>query len=542
MASKVEQYKLAMAENLLTDVIQFGEFEKHRNRVRKFMLDLQSCYSFREDDLYHPKISAKAEITDCYKNIRKASMREHIDYFVMLHDEPKYTADEKEFADLLATVDFNKGLYGTSKREFYLMAKYVMLTDGLLEDASSPHFMNSGEKVRLDKTETEIKNILEELNTSGRDYYGERLKEHDFVNADDEKIQERFKKMGGYFKYYPATKDSPPEYVYNEAQYESAEMYQVISEQEENISYNRSLIEKEMARMGADINKSAEYVGAVDLLDDRVFLEESVVDRKRAEKICRREKNTNFPMKERLPYLEILMTTNAVYDKMKEMSLYNDRTLLFASDTEKINTVINEVVKKEKNDMKFSIKDNVLRVNWQYDYGKRRQVSIPFDGTLTGFIKSCETSDKRDKCYYWKNESGNFLDNIVSIAKNVDKCKDFIRAGVFNIHTLASSYMKNEGSKFVPSIAETMKKLSNCKVEDAVNGKNEEWNKQTAALLHSYAWRLKDGMERVGREHKDTLWYRPVAAKRVLDAYRVMTEVMAKEIKIEQGKGKELKK
>ena len=542
MASKREEYKLAMAENLIVDVLREGNEEKYIDKVRDCLSELQDCYSFKEDDLYHPRISKKAELRESYESLRKASLREHVDYYVMLGDEPKYSTEEQNAADLLGTVTFNRIINGTSKREFYLMAKYVVLTDGLMEESSSPYFMNHKEKSKLYKMEDEISDIVEELNTSGRDYLGERLEEHNFDDADDEKVQEYFEKMGGKVTYYPGTYYSPPEYEYDETQYESAAMFQIIDEQKEFISSNRYLIEKEMERMGADIKKSADYVNAIELLDDKIFLEEGIIDRERAEKICKREKNNEFPMKERLPYLEILITVDDVYDKMKGMSLYRDRTLLFASDENKINTILDEIVKNPKNDMKLYIKDNVFYADWKYDYNSRRQVSIPFDGTLHGFIESCENSDKRAKCYYWKYDKGNFLNNIISNAKDVEKCNEFIDTVVLNVYTMASSYMANGGNKFVPSLADTMKRLSNCQVEDAVSGRDKEWNKETNAKLNSYISVLKDGMERIGRKKNDTLWYRPVAAKRVLKAYKVMSDVLTKEIKVEQGVGKELKK
>ena len=113
MASKREEYKLAMAENLIVDVLREGNEEKYIDKVRDCLSELQDCYSFKEDDLYHPRISKKAELRESYESLRKASLREHVDYYVMLGDEPKYSTEEQNAADLLGTVTFNRIINGT---------------------------------------------------------------------------------------------------------------------------------------------------------------------------------------------------------------------------------------------------------------------------------------------------------------------------------------------------------------------------------------------------------------------------------------------
>lgn len=542
MASKREEYKLAMVENLIVDVLREGKEEEYIDKVRDCLYELQDCYSFKEDDLYHPRISKKSELRESYESIRKASLREHVNYYVMLGDEPKYSTEEQNAADLLGTVMFNRIINGTSKREFYLMAKYVVMTDELLREGCNDSFLSQNEMYQLSKKEDNINAILEELNTSGRKFIGKRLTEHDFDNADAEKAEERYEKMGGEVKYYAGTLYSPPEYVYNEGKLDSAYMYQAIAEQEKNILYNRNLIEMEMKRMGADIEKSTEYVKAINVLNDKVFLDEGTIDRERAEKICVSEKNDNFPMKERIPYLEILMYVDNVYDNFKNVKLFNDGTKLFSSDEEKINTVLDSIVKPSRNEMKLYIKDNVFHADWKYYYDKERHVEIPYDGTLEGFIKSCENYEKRDDCCYWQWEKGNFLNNILSYARVVSDSKKYVEGSVINMHKVASMYLDNHGEKFVPKLFDTMKELASCNIDDALAGKSEIWNNKTQAMLHSNLYNLKDSLEQFGKKRNDNLYYRLTAAKRVLKAYKVMSDVLAKEIKIEQGVGKELKK
>ena len=89
MATKKEQYELAITQSYLIDILQSNDFsDENMEKSRMMLKKLQENYSFREDDFYHPHIAREEEIKSALKKVQMAGQRPGTIFLIRSQSHP----------------------------------------------------------------------------------------------------------------------------------------------------------------------------------------------------------------------------------------------------------------------------------------------------------------------------------------------------------------------------------------------------------------------------------------------------------------------
>lgn len=543
MATKKEQFELAMAGSYLLDVLQANDFsDEVMEESRAMLKKLKDNYSFREDDFYHPRITREEEIKDALKKIQEVGQRENVDYYLILRDKPEYSSEQQRAADLLYGIHFNEES-GFTKRQFYLMAKYVSVGHELAEMAAGR--IEGGDT--LYNYMQEANNIVDELNTSSlKDFY----QEHDFEaeRAEHADVLEEMIAMGGYYHHYRSNSwYEPDEEDYDEEKYELARQFLTLDWELSNTFIDNMNHILEKAPILSDTYYAEKLVEAIETLDDRKFLVPTPIDKTLAKTIWENYRNDEIPPKERQAYFSMIVEA----DKMSNL-LYHGNTsfTVMASDKEKIDKMVKDNVRlcfSYKFTTKVDISSKKVTILWDdkeknisedtHDEGKK--IELIYDGTMEGLRKACKDFKKEHGVWGLKKAKYNFIEQMERDLNRAINEINHLPDILYSMQHMANTYIKTNGELIVPDIAKDMKIISETDMNDVLNGKDNTkyWEKITTNTLKRFVDSVNYKLMKYGNMYGDKLYKRPVAAKRVLKAYQVLNGMQPKNITPDYSQG-----
>lgn len=543
MATKKEQYELAMAGSYLMDVLVSKDFSDEVMETSRTMLKkLQDNYSFREDDFYHPRIAREEEIKSAFKKIQAAGQRETVDYYLMLKDKPEYSPEQQKAADLLYGIHFNEES-GLTKRQFYLMAKYVVVGHELAEMAAGR--IEGGDT--LYNYMREADNIVDELNTSSlKDFY----QEHDFEaeRAEHAEVLEEMMAMGGHYHYYRSNSwYEPDEEDYDEEKYEQARQFLTLDWELSNTFIDNTDHILEKAPMLSDTYYAEKLVEAMETLDDAKFLVPVPIDKALAKTIWENYRNDDIPLKERQAYFSMIVEV----DKMDDLLCSgNTGFSVTASDREKIDEMVKSTVYlcySYKFSTKVDITDNKVTLLWddkekiisEDTHDENKKIELAYDGTMEGLRKACKDFEKEHGVHKFKKGKYDFIEVLErDLKRAINEVKNLPDI-LYGMQHMAKEYIENNGEKIVPDIAKDMKIISEADIDDVLDSKDntEYWKKITTNRLKRFVDSINYKLMEYGNTYGDELYKRPVAAKRVLRAYQILNGMQPKNITPEYSQG-----
>ena len=532
MATKKEQYELAMAQSYLVDVLNSKDFsDEVMEKSRTMLKNLQDNYSFREDDFYHPRIAREEEIRSAVKKLQMAGERENVDYYLMLKDAPEYTLEQQAAADLLYGIHFNEEA-GLTKRQFYLMAKYVSVEHELSEMAAG---RIEGRNVLYDYME-EADNIIDELNTSSTK---ELYQEHEFdeERAEHADIIEEMMSMGGHYQYYRSNSwYEPDEEDYDEEKYETARRFLTLDWELSNTFNDNINHMLEKAPMLSDKYYAMKLVDAMETLDDKKFLVPMPIDKNLAKAIWDNYRNDELPPKERQAYFSLIAEANKA---MNVLFSKNTDYSVTASDKDKINEMVDSAMRLcfyYKFNTKFEVTDDKVTIFWD-DKEKiisdnSPKIELEYDGTMQGLLNTCRKFKKEQGRHFLRRSKYDFIEQMERRLNSAVEEVKYLPDMLYTMQKLANVYVETGGEKVVPSVAKEMDIISKTNMDDVLNGKDttEFWKKTTTYGLFRMIETINYRLMKYGNTYGDELYKRPVAARRVLEAYQVLNGVQTKNL------------
>lgn len=377
-----------------------------------------------------------------------------------------------------------------TKRQFYLMAKYVVLTDDLIDKADIHDFMSDEESKELYKEEEEVQNIVDELNTSG--IKCKAFSYPTFVFEDDKVITDFMLHIGG---------EDYPEY--DDSNYCDAQAYLAIRAEDDNFWHDACKVDDIFSTMGASLDKAKEYISYIEKSGDKEFLEEKEVDKDIAVSVCKTERNDKFPMDDRKLYLECLLAAEDTYNMLQKLR-QNSYQKLLVPEKERINEIVCDAVMSDLERGSFAVvSEDKVKIHWKIHNQNAKDFELKYDGTMAGLSKACKSCDELRK---------GFLKKLTRELETAIECDKLLPDVIKKVHELEKVYESNNGKKICPDHEKEYKKLCSYLENNTVR----------KCDLSSFVEKTRDAIRIYGKEKDDTMQYRIKAARRLLQAYKLV--------------------
>ena len=411
-----------------------------------------------------------------------------------------------------------------NERDIYLMAKYIVLADKFMDRYENKSFLSDIERKQIEKEIKETNDVVDEWNTSGKDNE-ELLEEHDFFKEDVyfQDALDTFTKMGGTYKYYPPNKYANEEYIYDKEKFDDAELYEAIYLEFDAFKKNKEIITSVMKDIEFDVDKSKEYVEEEDAKQKELSDIFTQIDEKMAKRIVKQyngNSDSNY-----YTYIKLVNDYNKIDDLLNRMG----GVYMIDETIDRYNTVETAATEAfyDKIKYKLNFTDKYLSVKW--NEGKN-YYSIKYDGTSEGLYTAIKEYNKKYKSKI-DNEFPNILEHSV---KEFCETRKLMPELLDAFETLSRDYYKLDGKLIAPK-AENMMEFFADKNRIVTNKRTRCMGKY---VFYVGIREIGHGVRRFGNYRKDYLYGRPLAAKRVLQAYDIL-RAKVKDIVVENGNGKE---
>ena len=418
-----------------------------------------------------------------------------------------------------------------SKRDIYLMAKYVTLADYFDDFYDNKQEISPSVFDTLEKNKQEIQDIVEEWNTSKCSNI-EEMCEHDFLDDfDREKVDKTYEDMGGRMNYYPATFYDPPEYeIVDEDLYADAEEIERVGTEMENMEGNVSSIKYFMDELHLDIDKSEEYVNVIEKSGDKEYLNPSEMDEELAKQVVKQYHEV-MTHPECETYLTMIIDYHKAHDALNEVRLFDS-----IDEKKDLESVIRNAQFRHlwKNNSKLTFTDDMVNISWDTD--THHEYEIKYDGTAKGFYEAMKEKRGDRPLNPNRKDKNMFADVLERDIQDLCVRREKLPAVLDNFYNLAQDYKRLHGENLLPELKERMEIFES---KENILKKDREY---PHFGNNKFYWLVGDLQKSLANFTKDTdLRWKFVAAKRLLNAYHVL-QSKAKKISVENSNEKPLEK